>query len=84
MKNGLQSFSGGFVVEDNPGQRLAVQSAVGVKYLWAEDIPDLAQRGFPGWTTWRASSSVSTTDTPRGRSIAATVDFPMPMPPVTP
>src|SRR5947208_3241589 len=38
----------------------------------------------PGSTTWRAIRSVSTRDAPRPTSRPATVDFPDPIPPVSP
>jgi len=39
---------------------------------------------IPGATTSRAIASVSMTGTPRSANIAAAVDFPLPMPPVSP
>src|SRR5665213_2144923 len=43
-----------------------------------------AWAGRPGATPSRASASASTTGTPRSANIRATVDLPVPMPPVSP
>lgn len=72
------------VAEDDPAQGGAVQGPVGPEDPLPEALPDLLECRLPGSTTSRAILSASTTTAPSSASLADTVDFPDPIPPVSP
>ena len=79
----LQARRARRVGEHDGAQALAVDAAVGGDDL-GPGGGDVGGRGLAGRRTSRASRSASMTGTPRAANRPATVDFPVPMSPVSP